>query len=311
MPSKISFGKYRALQRASTRDGVFTILAVDHADALRRVMNPAAPQTVSDAEIIAFKQDVAGILAVEASGVLLDPVYGAAQAVEAHLVSHIGLLVELEKADYGMEPMPRHIEIDPAWNVSKIKRMGADGVKLFFYYNPADETYAAAQDQVIRQVVADCAAQEIPLYAEPIMVDTQHFTAQMIESAQRVANLGVDILKLEFPSRGNPREWNRACHILSETVDIPWVLLSAGVDYETYAEQVETACQMGASGFMVGRAVWGDAAVITDRQLREEWLYDEGRRRMRELSTLARRNGRPWWDKLSLDTITTDWFKTY
>lgn len=312
--SKISLGKYRALQRASTRDGIFTILALDHQDSLRRAMNPVAPHTVSDQAVLEFKQDVVGILAPEVSGVLLDPVYGAAQAIATHLISGIGLLVELEKADYGLEPLPLHVEIDPDWHTAKIKRMGADGVKLFFYYNPADETYAAAQDRVIEQVVADCVQFEIPLYAEPILVDTtpENFTDRVIAAAQRVAGLGVDILKLEFPSKAtDERIWNRVCYDLSQSLNIPWVLLSAGVDFETYGGQVEAACQMGASGFMAGRAVWGEAAIMPDRTERQEWLFSEGRRRMRELATVARRGGTPWWDKLAIDPIATDWYKTY
>ena len=35
----LSVGKYRALQKASTTDGIFCILAIDHQDALRRANN--------------------------------------------------------------------------------------------------------------------------------------------------------------------------------------------------------------------------------------------------------------------------------
>ena len=77
----LSIGKYRALQRASTAGGHFTILALDHSDALRRAMKPGAPDTVTTAQMVAFKRQVISALAPETSGVLLDPIYGAAQRI--------------------------------------------------------------------------------------------------------------------------------------------------------------------------------------------------------------------------------------
>ena len=40
----------------------------------------------------------------------------------------------------------------------------------------------------------------------------------------------------------------------------PWVLLSGGVDDATFERQVEVACHAGASGVLVGRSVWAEAA---------------------------------------------------
>jgi tagatose-1,6-bisphosphate aldolase len=75
----VSIGKYRALQRASTPQGHFAILAVDHQDALRRVMRPDAPETITVTQIVEFKAQVVRALAPATSGILLDPIYGAAQ----------------------------------------------------------------------------------------------------------------------------------------------------------------------------------------------------------------------------------------
>jgi tagatose 1,6-diphosphate aldolase len=204
---QVSAGKYRALGRASTPERHFTILALDHSDALKRAMNPVAPQTVTTEQIVAFKAQIVTALAPETSGVLLDPIYGAPQAISGGYLGDAGLLVELEQADYQLQPMPLEGEILPGWNVAKIKRMGADGVKLFFYYNPEAPELAMKQDALLLRVVADCAAHDIPLYAEPIMypigeaeaVYVEQFTRRVIDSARQVAALGADVLKLEFP----------------------------------------------------------------------------------------------------------------
>jgi tagatose-1,6-bisphosphate aldolase len=73
--------RHRALQRATTPDGLFTILAIDHQDALRRALNPKAPDSVSDHDVVFFKQQVVSSLIDSVSGVLLDPIYGAFQAI--------------------------------------------------------------------------------------------------------------------------------------------------------------------------------------------------------------------------------------
>ncbi len=40
--------------------------------------------------------------------------------------------------------------------------------------------------------------------------------------------------------------------------EVPWAVLSAGVDHETFVGQVETAMANGASGVIAGRALWKD-----------------------------------------------------
>ena len=40
---------------------------------------------------------------------------------------------------------------------------------------------------------------------------------------------------------------------------MPWVMLSGGGSFDDYAAQLEVAIEAGCAGFMVGRALWGDA----------------------------------------------------
>lgn len=318
----IAVGKYRALQRTSTPSGHFAILAMDHQDALRRVMNSAAPETITTEQIVTFKAQVVRALAPETSGVLLDPIYGAAQAVSGGYLRDTALLVELEHADYQLKPIPLESELLPDWSVAKIKRMGADGVKLFFYYNPDDEALTARQDVMLRRLVSECAAYDIPFYAEPIICAIgedhatygQHFSRRVTESARRVAALGADVLKLEFPVPSSLLHdealCRSACEDLTASVDTPWVLLSAGVSFEAFCRQVEFACAAGASGFMAGRAVWGEAAQIADETERQTWLETTGRERLRQLAAHVG-NGRPWMDVLHCERVTTEWYQRY
>ncbi len=321
---RVSVGKYRALYRASA-GGLFTILALDHQDALRSVMNPAAPMDISDDEIVAFKHDVVSIVGRKCSGILLDPLYSAAQAIHNNTVNQIGLLVELEKADYEMNPLPRVVELRSDWCVAKIKRMGADGVKLFFYYNPDDVEIAQQQEQIVSRVVEQCDIYDIPLYAEPIIypfrdaADSAAYATDrarlVIESAQRIAELGADVLKLEFPldiaHNLDEAQWADACRQLTNRIDCPWVLLSAGVDYESFRKQVRIACENGASGYIGGRAIWGEACQFTERTERVSWLNKTGTERIDELSAIVNQYARRWSDVIDCEPVSTTWYQSY
>lgn len=313
----LSIGKYRALQRASNENHIFTVLAIDHQDSLRRALLPDAPNNITDQQMVDIKQQVVSTLWHDVSGVLLDPVYGTAQIITKGLPASVGLLAELEKADYNMQPLPLAVEIRPNWNIGKIKRMGADGVKLFYYYDPDHLELCQQQDATIVQAVTECNHYDIPLYAEPIVTNATSNNRQrkVILSAQRTDELGADILKLEFPldvhHQSDLSDWQLACDELTNAVHVPWVLLSAGVDFETFCLQVQVACQAGASGFIVGRAVWGDTCKIDNHTERSQWLQSVGRERIQRLNTIANTYATPWTQRYRPVDITTSWYVDY
>ncbi len=319
---QISVGKYRALQRASNRAGFFTILAIDHHDALRRALRPTAPETVTPDEMATFKAQVVRVIAPEVSGVLLDPIYSAGQVAVGGDLGHAGMLVEVEKAGYAMRPLPLLTEMLTGWNVSKIKRMNADGVKLFYYYNSDDVDRTPQQDALLQRLVVECERYDLPFYAEPILypldepsgVHQDNYTRRVIAAAQRAEQLGADILKMEFPL--SPDRWGdaaaerAACTALNQATTVPWVLLSAGVDFDTFCGQVEIACAVGASGVIAGRAVWGEAAGLNDFDAREAWLQTTGRERLRRLAALVQ-GGQSWHERLKPKAVSTEWYQQY
>ncbi len=80
---ELSIGKWRGLQQCATAQGALAVLALDHRQGLRKTMRPSAPDSVTPAELAAFKQEVVGALAPAASAVLLDPEVGAGGEVGA------------------------------------------------------------------------------------------------------------------------------------------------------------------------------------------------------------------------------------
>ena len=204
-----SIGKRRRLQHCATPEGHFVIMAVDHRDNLRGYLQEAHPQeTIGYDALRDFKLLATQALRGTYSAALLDPQYGAAQAVAAAaLPGAAGLVVSVERWGYSGDPLARETAILPEWGVDKIVRMGGDGVKMLLYYHP-DAANAAAQETVVRQTIAACARYDIPFFLEPIAysLDPQKPTLSsaekrpiVIESARKFTALGVDVLKAEFP----------------------------------------------------------------------------------------------------------------
>jgi tagatose 1,6-diphosphate aldolase len=102
--------------------------------------------------------------------------------------------------------------------------------------------------------------------------------------------------------------WQRECERISESSAVPWVLLSAGVNFETFLEQTEVACRAGASGFLAGRAIWKESVALGDTE-RAEFLKATAADRLKRLIEVAERHARPWTDFYQPMTATVDWYK--
>ena len=104
---------------------MMTMCAIDHRGALKRALNGKSPDKVSYQDIVDFKLDLCHAVAPFASAVLLDPEYGAAQAIAAGLLpGSKGLLVSMEKSGYSGDRAARITELLPGWDVRKAKRRG-------------------------------------------------------------------------------------------------------------------------------------------------------------------------------------------
>lgn len=318
----LSIGKLRGLQQCSSEHSTFTCLALDHRQNLRRALNPADPASVSDLDLTNFKLEVTAALAGAATAVLLDPQFGAAQAVAAGVIPRsTPFVVAVESTGYAGEPTARQSQILPGWNVEKAKRMGASMIKLLVYYHP-DAPTAGEIESFVQQVVDECNRHDLGLMLEPLSyslaADKKLTSAQkchvVTETARRLTIPGVDVLKAEFPLdiAEDPleSEWAKACAEISSLSQAPWILLSAAVDYATYKRQVKVACQAGACGIAVGRAVWQEAVELSGLQ-RTTFLTEVARPRLEALTQTCSELARPWTNFYTTFEVTPDWHKTY
>jgi len=312
----LTIGKLRGLQQISSSRGTFTALALDHRQNLRR----ANPVFVSDEQLSRFKLDVTSALASSATAVLLDPEVSAAQAVAADAIpNHVGLVVALESTGYTGDATARQAQIIPGWSVEKAKRMGASAVKLLVYYHPDSPTAREIED-FVKQIAFDCNRHDLVLMLEPLsysLDETKKLSSDeklyvVVETAKRLTSLSVDILKAEFPldaAEKDQKVWADVCAEISAASTIPWILLSAAVDFDVFLQQVTIACNAGASGIAVGRAVWKEA-VIMEGDERMQFLSTTALRRISRLASLCQALAKPYTDFYSAE-VSFDWYKNY
>lgn len=180
-----------------------------------------------ETELAGFKTRMTEILLPEVSAILLDPQYG---REAAKLVGNKALIYNLEESGKGKEKLSLMLN----WGVKQAKAAGAVGVKLLWYYR-------AEEKEAVKQIGEECRREEII------------FLLEVFDCPENeLEEFGADVLKLKFPGA---------------QVKTPWVLLSAGADFETYKQQVKLSVRDGCAGIAVGRALWQDQVNNPDEEI--------------------------------------------
>ena len=329
-PASLPAGTLRGLMTLADFSGRFSMIAVDQRPpifaALARHGN-RRPEDVAYAEVAAVKGVLVEVLAADASALLLDPVWTHPHHL-TKVPGRVGLLSTLEDYAFTLQDGERRSHAIPDWSVAKIKRSGAQAVKVLAWDRP-DVSAATRdhQDAFISEIGRACHEYELPFVLEllvyplpgedPASSDYARAKPQrVLGSVRHYADprFGVDLYKLEFPAElkateefaagafdGRRREavygLDEVRGYLSEldaASPVPWVLLSAGVGPHEFAFNVELACLAGASGFLAGRAVWYDALeAYPDLDAIAERLRSVSLPYLRSLCAIAQR-GRPW-----------------
>ncbi len=246
-----------SLSAISDDRGRFSILAIDHRDSLRRFLAPDDPDSLPAAEITALKIDLVAGIADLATGVMLEPEFSIPQVIDAGVLPDgVGFLAALESQGYLDDPGATPTTVLPGWSVAQAKAAGAASAKLLLPYHP-ERPLAAAQEAVAEGIVAECRAHGLPIALEPLFYDLDSPDDRprvVVATARRFAAMAPDLLKLPYPGSA------AACAAVTDAVPMRWAMLSGGGTFEDFRDQLATAMANGCSGFMVGRALWGEAA---------------------------------------------------
>jgi tagatose 1,6-diphosphate aldolase len=307
-------GKLRGLQRISNPNGTLTMVATDQNSSMISMMKKATGKEPTYGEVADAKVMLSRSLSPFCSGLLVDGYYGYWSTVAAHAVpSSTGLLIRVEKSGATKNAAGAPCgEVEPGWSVAKIKRCGADAVKLLAQFEPSEFDSAERNFEFTKQIFNECIANDILFLLEPIHFPFNGEDAKadsvlkrkaktVIDSAKYLSQY-CDVYKAEFPGTmgvetdaqltDNLKKLNDAC-------PKPWVLLSAGVDYDQYKKQVEMAMKAGASGILGGRAFWKEFFTYTTPAERQKFADTECVRRVKEADAIVK-TGTPWFAKYGL-----------
>jgi tagatose 1,6-diphosphate aldolase len=318
-------GKLRGLQRISNANGTLTMVATDQNSSMISMIKDSLKKKGENREptfeeIVEAKVTLARALSPSTSALLVDAYYGVWNGIASFAIpKDVGVLVRVEKS--GGEKNKHGAPLgafEPGWSVGKIKRCGADAVKLLAPFEPTEAESAEHQFAFVQEVYEECRKNDILLLLETVAFpfdgekkDSKSFLDRkaetVIESARQLSRF-CDIYKAEFPGWLNKdSESTLVANLkaLDEASERPWVLLSAGVDFLDYKKQVELAMRCGASGVLGGRAFWKEYFLQDGQAAREAFAKGECVQRVKQIDTIVKETAKPWfaWYGLTMDDL--------
>lgn len=295
--TKMTTAERRGYQMICGDEGAMMVIACDQRGGMRTLLaaTPDEQARIGTDILGNTKMDIAAYLARHATAVLVDPVCALPAMVdEGKLHRSTALLVGLDDSGFDTTPEGwRLSKLVPGMSARRLRELGATGGKIMVYLRsdiPAANTHNIA---ILKQVIADFAAEDLLLvvefltYALPDEDKATHAAAlpSLIEGGSRIClDLGAKLLKIPFPGNAD------ACAAITAMAgDVPWAVLSAGVDHATFLGQVETAMANGASGVIAGRSLWKDC-ISLDRAETARKLTTIALPRLREIQAVIGRH---------------------
>jgi tagatose-1,6-bisphosphate aldolase len=327
--SAARLGKLRRLQRISDADGFIRVAAIDHPENYLALFDEDVSSVTFD-EVVESKLELIAAMSSASTAVLVDPVWSFGPAVLTGAVpGDVGIISGLEELAYSPSGFGTETVVRRDWTVPLLVRLGADAAKLVVFHRAELADVAASQHRLVTDIARQCDEAELPLVVEPLWYPLEGESlddpdvraarvSAIVESAAVFADLGADVMKVEFPGYVDSAEAEsaaaEACTRLDASLDVPWVLLSSSATFEAFRSQVRIAAEAGACGFMAGRAIWGDGVGRLDDQQRAAGARTAVER-LHELHDVLRSAGRGWsrpaTTAAAIRALPATWHETY
>lgn len=327
----VSKNKMKHLNKLSSDEHIINALAIDQRNSLKEMMNKDNPESVDEKEIKNYKVLVSKELTKYASSILLDPQYGIEAANKRN--ENAGLLISYEISGYDKNEEGRFPRLLPDLSVSRIKKLGANAVKILLYYDVDEAEWINNQKQAfVERVGSECLAEEIPYFLEIVTYDrniegkdsieyAKVKPRKVIESMKEFSKdkYNVDVLKMEVPVNmkfveGFETE-GLAIHTQEEALayyeeqskatHLPFIFLSAGVSAQLFMDTIEFAEKGNSefSGVLCGRATWKDSVPVFVNEgvsATNNWLNTQGQENINELNIIVEKFATPFTKRIKL-----------
>jgi tagatose 1,6-diphosphate aldolase len=172
----------------------------------------------------------------------------------------------------------------------RVRELGGDAAKMLWYLRADRQDAHSRVAAEMRELIEACTAEGVLLIVELLAYRLEDETEQeyavafpaLVAAGARLAvACGAKVLKLQYPASAE------GCAAVTAAADgVPWAVLSAGVDHETFLAQVATAMAHGAGGAMAGRSLWKDSLSVSP-ELRRDYLTKRALPRLRELAAVV------------------------
>ncbi|KFF69396.1 tagatose-bisphosphate aldolase [Pectobacterium brasiliense] len=288
--------EHRGYQLICNATGAMMVIACDQRGGMRTLLAPTseAQAAITNETLGKTKYDITRYLAAEAGCVLVDPICAIPGLIDEDILPRdTGLLIGLDAS--GWETTPEGYRISTmveGVTARKVREWGATGGKIMIYLRP-DRPDANTQNlATLRTVIQDFAQEDLLLVVEfltyPLENESRDAYTRLLpelipSGCQACIDQGAKVLKIPYPGS------DEACaRVTALCGDIPWAVLSAGVDHATFLPQVESALKNGASGVIAGRSLWKDC-ISLDRNVSKEKLSTIAVSRLNDIQALLKR----------------------
>jgi tagatose-1,6-bisphosphate aldolase len=286
----------RGYQQICGADGAMMVIACDQRGGMRTLLasDPAEQAAIGTDILGRTKADITRFLAAQAGCVLVDPVCALPQLVDDGVLDRgTGLLVGVDDSGWNTSPEGYRLsKLVPGIGARRVRELGGTGGKIMIYLRADTPAANTANLEMLDAVIADFAAEDLLLvvefltYALPGEIPEDYaraFPDLILGGVKLCLAAGAKVLKIPYPGSAETcAEVTRLCG------QVPWAVLSAGVDHATFLGQVETAMANGASGVIAGRALWKDC-ISLDRAVTEQRLTNIAVPRLKEIQAIIAR----------------------
>ncbi|CAK9886271.1 MAG: Tagatose 1,6-diphosphate aldolase [Candidatus Erwinia impunctatus] len=291
--NKMTTAERRGYQMICDSTGSMMVVACDQRGGMRTLLatTQEAQQAISNDTLGKTKYDITQYLASEAGCVLVDPICAVPGIVdEGILPRNTGLLIGLDASGWETSPQGYRLStLVEGITARKVREMGATGGKIMIYLRSDTPEANTANLATLSTVIADFAREDLFLVVEFLTYQLENESddayqskiPQLIQDGCKLCiSCGAKVLKIPYPGSDD------ACTAVTTICgDIPWAVLSAGVDHATFLTQVESALGHGASGVIAGRSLWKDC-ISLDRAISKERLSTIAVSRLRDIQQL-------------------------
>ncbi|MEO6827237.1 MAG: hypothetical protein ABI255_03480 [Microbacteriaceae bacterium] len=283
----------RGMESISTPGGRMLIVAADQRNGMKAVMTdaPGGPDSVTAEQLADAKADLVRYLGNRAPAILLDPEIALPMVVDERILARgTALVVGMDASGFKTIDGLRYTDIVHGVTPRAVRDLGGDAAKMLFYLRPDKQGSNSRVAQEIRALVRACTDEGILLIVEILTyrladeTESDYYAAMprlVADAARAAVECGAKVLKLQYPGSSEG-----CADVTSAAAGVPWAVLSAGVDHETFVKQVEIAIANGAAGAMAGRSLWKDSLAVSP-EARRALLTTRAQRRLSELGAVV------------------------